>query len=173
MAASSHPPAIAGDLSLSRYVYGTTRLGDAKIPEAERIAIARAAMESGVCFHTSRQYGGALEILGRAFDQDRARVPRMIIKIGNNDLAELRANIRENLAPLGLDHVDVGQLCLGGSYADQFRVGGRCFDDFRQLKQEGLVRNFVMEVFPGPPRSRSMRLGPASPRALSMHSFFI
>ena len=72
----------------------------------------------------------------------------MIFKIGNNNLAELRESIRANLAPLGVDHVDVGQLCLGGEYAEQFRVGGPCYDDFRRLKGEGLVRHFVMEVFP-------------------------
>jgi aryl-alcohol dehydrogenase-like predicted oxidoreductase len=139
------PPAV---LTPSRYIYGTTRLGDPKFPADERVKIARAAMASGVWFHTSRQYGDALEILGRAFDEDRARVPRLIVKIGNNDLAELRASIRENIVPMGVDHVDVGQLCLGGRYADEFRTGGGCFDDFRRLKEEGLVGSFVMEVFP-------------------------
>jgi aryl-alcohol dehydrogenase-like predicted oxidoreductase len=143
---SAKPP--FGIPGLSRYVYGTTRLGDAKIPVVDRVRIARAAMDAGVWFHTSRQYGDALEVLGRAFNEDRARVPRMIFKIGNNNLAELRANIAEQLAPLGVDHMDIGQLCLGGEYEEEFRRGGKCFDDFRRLKGEGLVRNFVMEVFP-------------------------
>ena len=63
--ATSLPFGITG---LSNYVYGTTRLGDTALPVADRIAIARAAMDSGVWFHTSRQYGEALEVLGRAFD---------------------------------------------------------------------------------------------------------
>lgn len=134
--------------SLSKYIYGTTRLGDAKIPPTERVKIARVAMNAGVWFHTSRQYDDALEVLGRAFSEDRTHVPRLLFKIGHNDLAELRASIRANLAPLGVDHVDVGQLCLGGEYAEQFRAGGKCYEDFRRLKDEGLVRNFVMEVFP-------------------------
>lgn len=142
------PQESAAAFSPTRYIYGTTRLGDSKIATEERVKIARVAMESGVWFHTSRQYGDALEVLGRAFGEDRGRVPKLIIKIGNNDLAELRANIRENLAPLGVDHVDVGQLCLGGAYAEEFRTGGRCFDDFRRLRDEGLVQRFVMEVFP-------------------------
>lgn len=135
-------------LSLSRYIYGTTRLGDSKIPVADRVKIAREAMNAGVWFHTSRQYGDALETLRRAFDEDRTRVPRLIVKIGHDNLEQLRANIRENLEPLGVDHIDVGQLCLGGRYAEEFRTGGRCYDDFRRLKAEGLVRHFVMEVFP-------------------------
>lgn len=44
---------------LSRYVYGTTRVGDSKIEMEQRVAIARAAMDAGVWFHTSHQYGGA------------------------------------------------------------------------------------------------------------------
>jgi len=133
---------------LSKYIYGTTRLGDSKIPADDRVKIARTAMESGVWFHASRQYGDALEVLGRAFDQNRSQVPRLFFKIGNNNLAELRANIGEQLAPLGIDHMDVGQLCLSGEYAEEFRRGGQCYADFRRLKDEGLVRNFVFEVFP-------------------------
>jgi len=148
MATPTSTRGAAPAFSPTKYVYGTTRLGDARFPAADRVKMARAAMESGVWLHTSRQYGDALEILRRAFDEDRTRVPRMIIKIGNNDLAQLRANIRENIEPMGVDHVDVGQLCLGGRYAEEFRGGGRCFDDFRLLREEGLVRNYVMEVFP-------------------------
>jgi aryl-alcohol dehydrogenase-like predicted oxidoreductase len=148
MTADSQHHRAQGALELSRYIYGTTRLGDSKIPVPERVAIARLAMDSGVWFHTSRQYGDALEVLRKAFDEDRPRTPKLIVKIGNNDLGELRASIRDNISPLGLDHVDVGQLCLGGRYAEEFRSGGSCFNDFRRLKDEGLVRHFLMEVFP-------------------------
>lgn len=133
---------------LSRYIYGTTRLGDAAIPVEDRVAIARRAIDAGVWLHTSRQYNDALEVLRRAFDVDRSRLPKLFVKIGNNNYGELCANILEQTNPLGIDHIDVGQLCLGGEYADQFRSGGACYDDFRRLKDEGLVHNFVMEVFP-------------------------
>jgi aryl-alcohol dehydrogenase-like predicted oxidoreductase len=145
---TSSAPRPFGVPDLSKYVYGTTRLGDGKIPIEDRIKMARTAMEAGVWFHTSRQYGDALEVLGRAFNEDRSRVPRLVFKIGNNNLAELRANIREQLEPLGVDHMDAGQLCLGGEYAEEFRRGGTCYADFRRLKEEGLVRHFFMEVFP-------------------------
>ena len=48
---------------LSPYIYGTTKLGDDKIPFPERVTMARAAMDSGVWFHTSHTYGNALEVL--------------------------------------------------------------------------------------------------------------
>lgn len=133
---------------VSPFVYGTTRLGDAALPFAERVAMARRAMAAGVWVHTSAAYGDALAVLGAAFREDLQRVPKTIIKIGHDDLTELRASIQKNLAPLGVGHVDVGQLCLGGALADEFRKGGPCYDGLRRLRDEGLVRAFVLEVFP-------------------------
>ncbi len=133
---------------LSPYVYGTTRLGDSQIPFDERVKIARLAMNAGVWFHTSHTYGDALKVLHAAFDQDRTRVPRLIVKIGWSSLDELRDVIRQNLDPLGLDSLELGQLCLSGPLAEDFAKGGKCYDGFARLRQEGLVRRFVLEVFP-------------------------
>jgi hypothetical protein len=133
---------------LPPYVYGTTRLGDEKIPFADRVSLARAAMERVTWFHTSHTYGDALQVLRTAFDQDRIRVPRLIVKIGWKDIGELRDVIRQNLEPLGLGSLELGQLCLSGSLADEFAGGGGCYKAFEGLKQEGLVRRFVLEVFP-------------------------
>ncbi|MGD0461705.1 MAG: aldo/keto reductase [Tepidisphaeraceae bacterium] len=144
---SSQQP--AGRLTdLSKFVYGTTRLGDDKIPFADRVKMARAAMDAGVWFHASHQYGDALKVLRAAFDEDRKRVPRMIFKIGWSSIEELRQTIRQNIEPLGVDHMDIGQLCLGGKLAEEFVSGGKCYDDFRKLREEGLVNRFVFEVFP-------------------------
>src|SRR5262245_237516 len=87
---------------VSKYVFGTTRLGDAKLPFEERVRVAGAAMAAGVWFHTSDAYGNALEVLRAAFDRDRARVPKLIVKIGWSNIAELRASIRKNIEPLGI-----------------------------------------------------------------------
>ena len=64
------------------------------------------------------------------------------------DIEEVRGQIRLQIEALGVDHMDIGQLCLGGKLADEFRTGGKCYDDFRKLKKEGLVRRLVLEVFP-------------------------
>ena len=133
---------------ISPYVYGTTRLGDDKIPFVERVKIARTAMDAGVWFHTSHTYGNALEILRIAFDQDRTRVPKLIVKIGWSSISEIRDVIQQNIEPLGLESLELGQLCLSGSLADEFANGGDCYAAFAALKNEGLVRRFVVEVFP-------------------------
>lgn len=134
--------------NVSKYIYGTTRLGDGKIPMADRVRMAHAAMDAGVWFHTSHQYGDALKVLRAAFDEDRAHVPELIFKIGWSTIEEVRGQIQLQIDALGIDHMDVGQLCLGGKLADEFRMGGRCYDDFRRLKDEGLVRQLVIEIFP-------------------------
>jgi predicted aldo/keto reductase-like oxidoreductase len=133
---------------LPPYIYGTTRLGDNQIPFDDRVRMARIAMDVGIWFHTSHTYGNALEVLRAAFDQNRAKVPKLIVKIIGSSIAELRDVIRQNIEPLGVDNIELGQLCLGGELADDFARGGDCYQAFSRLKQEGLVRRFVLEVFP-------------------------
>jgi hypothetical protein len=133
---------------LPQYVYGTTRMGDQNIPFEERVRVARAAMEGTTWFHTSHTYGNALEVLRAAFDQDRTRVPRLIVKIGWQRTDELQGIIHENIDPLGLPGLELGQLCLSGELAEEFATGGRCYEVFSELKREGLVNRFVLEVFP-------------------------
>ena len=133
---------------LTPYIYGTTRLGDGSIPFEDRVKLARAAMDAGVWFHTSHTYGNALEVLRAAFDQDRQRVPKLIVKLGWTTMAEFKDVIRQNLEPLGLDSLDLGQLCLSGELAEQFASGGACYEEFAQMKADGLVKRFVVEVFP-------------------------
>jgi len=147
-----HPTAPSANSALltdlSPYIYGTTRLGDNQIAFDDRVNIARAAMDAGIWFHTSHTYGNALEVLRVAFDQARAKVPRLIVKIIGSSIDELRDVIRRNLGPLGLDSLEVGQLCLGGQLADEFAGAGPCYAAFALLKQERLVRRFGLEVFP-------------------------
>jgi hypothetical protein len=133
---------------LPPYIYGTTRLGDEKIPFEERVNVARAAMQGVDWFHTSHTYGEALKVLRAAFDQDRTRVPKLIVKIGWSHAGELREVIHQNIDPLGLAGLEVGQLCLSGALADDYANGGECYEEFSRLKQEGLVNRFVLEVFP-------------------------
>jgi aryl-alcohol dehydrogenase-like predicted oxidoreductase len=133
---------------LSPYVYGTTRLGDSNIPFEERLRVARAAMEGTSWFHTSHHYGNALEVLRAAFDEDRARVPKLIVKIGWKNIEELRDVIHQHLIALRLENLELGQLCLSESLAEEYASGGQCYEEFARLKQQGLVHRFVLEVFP-------------------------
>jgi len=130
---------------LPPYIYGTTRLGDDRIPFTEKIKMAHTAMDSGVWFHTSNQYNDVLQVLRVAFDEERTKVPKLIIKIGGDSISELREDIQNNLIPLGLESMEIGQLCLGtGTLASDFVNGGACYQEFLKIKEEGLVKRFVL-----------------------------
>lgn len=133
---------------LSPHVYGTTRLGDGNIPFEDRVRVARAAMEGTSWFHTSHHYGDALQVLRAAFDEDRARVPKLIVKIGWKNIEELRDVVHQHLLALRLESLELGQLCLSESLAEEYANGGKCYEEFSRLKQQGLVNRFVLEVFP-------------------------
>lgn len=133
---------------ITPYVYGTTRLGDDKIPFDDRVKVARSAMDADIWFHTSHTYGDALKVLRAAFDQEPAKIPKLIVKIGWSNINELRDVIHQSIDPLGLNGLELGQLCLSGALADDFANGGKCYEVFEQIKQEGLVKRYVLEVFP-------------------------
>jgi hypothetical protein len=111
---------------LPPYIYGTTRLGDNQIAFDDRVRMAYVAMDAGIWFHTSHTYGNALEVLRAAFDQNRAKVPKLIVKIIGGTVDELWDVIRRNTAPLGVDHIELGQFCLGEELANEFAHGGDC-----------------------------------------------
>jgi predicted aldo/keto reductase-like oxidoreductase len=133
---------------LSPYIYGTTRLGDNQIAFDDRVRIARFAMNAGVWFHTSHTYGDALHVLRTAFDQDRNRIPKLIVKIGWNNVNELHDVIQQNIDPLGIESIELGQLCLSGELAEDFASGGKSLETFASIKKNGTVKRFVLEVFP-------------------------
>jgi len=133
---------------ITPYVYGTTRLGDEKIAFDERVEMAKAAIDTGVWFHTSHWYGDALQVLRKAFDIDRNKIPKLIVKLGGETIEQFRNDIKKNAEPLGIKSIEIGQLCLGGQLAEEFANGGNCYNEFKKIKEEKLVKRFVMEVFP-------------------------
>lgn len=128
--------------------YGTTRLGDASIPSQQRVASALELMREGYWFHTSHQYGEAEAILAQAFQQEPQHVPKLMIKIGGDDVAAMRADVLKNTQAMGVSGVEVGQLCPGAAMARELAAGGACYEELERLKEEGLVQRFVLEVFP-------------------------
>ena len=105
-------------------------------------------MNADVWFHTSRQYNKSLELLSVAFDKDRTKVPKLIAKIAGNSIEELKSDIKKNLEPIGLDRLEVGQLCIGGDLAIDFATGGKSLKELEKIRESGLVKSYVLEVFP-------------------------
>lgn len=130
------------------FTYGTTRLGGDDVAREQQLRMARAAIDAGLWLHTSRQYGHALEVLGEAFSLEPTGIPPVIVKIGGGPVQEIRETILDNITPLGIDSVSVGQLSPTDELAEDLLGGGPILGDLQQLKDEGLVGRFVMELFP-------------------------
>src|SRR5918993_1044564 len=121
---------------LPPYIYGTTRLGDQNLPFEDRVQVARAAMEGTTWFHTSHTYGNALQVLRAAFDQDGRHIPKLIVKIGWKNIEELRDVVHQHLIALRLESLDLGQLCLSDSLAEEYASGGGVYEEFSRLKHQ-------------------------------------
>lgn len=133
---------------LSRYVYGTTRLGDESIPFADRLAIAREAVNAGLWIHTSHQYGDALNVLKALFAEDATKIPSTIFKLGYGSPEEVRGQVNHQLESVGTTQMSVGQIFPSGQLAEDLCNGGPGIAGLEKLKEGGLVGRFEMEVWP-------------------------
>lgn len=130
------------------YIYGTTRLGHDDVRSEQQAHMARTAIDAGLWLHTSRQYDHALEVLGAAFADDPGSVPPVIVKLGGGTADDVRATITENVTPLGISTIDIGQLSGTGAFAQDMVTGGSVLADLQRIKDERLVGRFVLEIFP-------------------------
>jgi hypothetical protein len=138
----------AGLSDLPPFVYGTTRLGDGSVPREQRLAMARAALDAGLWIHTSDQYDEALGVLGEAI-VGRPEAPSTIVKIGGGTADDVRSTILANIGPLGIDGVALGQLSpVEGLERSLVEGDPAVLDGLRELKAEGLVGRYVLELFP-------------------------
>lgn len=148
MGAVRYPAPMTNLADLSRYVFGTTRMGDSSIPQEARVKTALSAMEAGIWFHTSHQYGDALTTLRLAFDLAPDKVPSLIYKVGWSSVEEVTEQISQQLEALGKPKMEIAQLCPGGGLAEDIKKGGPGRDGLLRLKESGQVGSFVLEVFP-------------------------
>ncbi len=139
-------------LNPSRYTFGSMSLGrDESRVEAD-VAVARQAMDAGVWFHSSPTYnrGFTYMVLRMAFDEDRAAVPKVIIKLRDGSARLLRFEAEDACRRLGIDAIDVGQLVSmdrgPDSLAEQLVKGGPIADELASLRDRGLVKQAVVFV---------------------------
>ncbi len=145
---------IRSDLpEFTKYTFGSMSLGRKAENLTRDISVARAAMDAGVWFHTSQEYGagGTFMVLRHAFDEARSQTPKCIFKIRCDSAEHIRFEVTDAIARLGIDRVDVAQLCKDNhekrEIVDDFLAEGPMWRTCCELKEKGLVGNFVMEVF--------------------------
>src|SRR3954447_335591 len=99
-------------MRLTPYTFGTMSLGRNPADIASDLVVARRAMEAGVWFHSSPTYnqGFTFMVLRQAFDENRGRVPRMMIKVRDASVSLMRFEVEDSCRRLGLDAIGVAQL---------------------------------------------------------------
>ncbi|MDX2227863.1 MAG: hypothetical protein SFY92_12330, partial [Verrucomicrobiae bacterium] len=139
----------------SPYTFGTMSLGRNPADISNDLAVARRAMESGVWFHSSPTYnnGFTFMVLRQAFDADRARVPRLVVKVRDATVPLMRFEVEDSCRRLGLDGLDVAQLVSmdpqPGNLVDQLRRGdGPLMEELARLRARGLIRRAVIFLTP-------------------------
>ena len=140
---------------LTPYTFGTMSLGRNPADVAQDLAVARRAMEAGVWFHSSPTYnqGFTFMVLRLAFDENRDRAPRMMIKVRDASVPLMRFEVEDSCRRLGLDAIDVAQLVSmdprPGNLVDQLRGGGGPLaDELASLRARGLIRQAVLFLTP-------------------------
>jgi aryl-alcohol dehydrogenase-like predicted oxidoreductase len=139
----------------SPFTFGSMSLGRNPSEIANDLAVARRALESGVWFHSSPTYnnGFTFMVLRMAFDEDRSRVPRMVIKVRDASVPLMRFEVEDSCRRLGIDGIDVAQLVSmdprPGNLVDQLRGGGGPLaDELASLRARGLIRQAVIFLTP-------------------------
>jgi aryl-alcohol dehydrogenase-like predicted oxidoreductase len=136
----------------SLFTFGSMSLGRNPADITSDLAVARRAMEAGVWFHSSPTYnqGFTYMVLRQAFDADRARRPKLILKIRDGNAALMRFEVEDSCRRLGLDAIDVAQLVsMDPALIDQLRGhGGPLADELASLRQRGLIRRAVLFLTP-------------------------
>lgn len=139
---------------LSPYTFGCMSLGQeveaGRI--AEDVAVARMAMDAGIWFHCSPTYsrGFSFMILRMAFDQDRSKVPPLIVKVRDRSPEFMRFEVEDSCRRLGVDAIDIAQLVSmdrdPGNLMSQLTGGGPIADELAALRQRGLIKQAVLFV---------------------------
>ncbi len=139
----------------SPFTFGSMSLGRNPAEIANDLAVARRALEAGVWFHSSPTYnnGFTFMVLRMAFDEDRSRVPRMVIKVRDASVPLMRFEVEDSCRRLGIDGIDVAQLVSmdprPGNLVDQLRGGGGPLaDELASLRARGLIRQAVIFLTP-------------------------
>ena len=141
--------------AISSFTFGCMSLGNSHDLAGIKsdVAVTRTAMESDVWFHASQEYagGGAFMVMRHAFDEDRARVPRLILKIRCDNAALLKFDVEDALRRLNVERIDIAQLCRSRHdrrpVVDDFLAKGEMWQVCEALQKTGKVGQFVMEVF--------------------------
>ena len=144
---------------IPRYTFGTGRISATADTFAEDVKLVRGVMETGVALHTSSDYGHGghdvqpfgggqtLKVLKAAFAESPQQIPKIIVKLYCSTVENARAHLEMILSGLGVERIDVAQLCTWADFAEDFGQQGPRWRMFKEFKDKGVIGNYVAEIF--------------------------
>lgn len=139
--------------ALPFFTFGCMSLGNNPDEFKNHVGVCRAAMEECTLFHASQEYagGGAFMIMRHAFQENKARIPQLILKIRCDHATILKFDVEDALRRLNVERVDIAQLCRAKHdrrpVVDDFLSHGEMWEVCQKLEKEGKVGHFVLEMF--------------------------
>jgi len=144
---------------IQRYTFGTGRISATADTFAEDVKLVRGVMETGVAVHTSSDYGHGghdvkpfgggrvLKVLKAAFAEAPGQIPTIIVKLYCSTVESARGHLEMILSGLGVERIDVAQLCTWADFAEDFGQQGPRWQMFKEFKEKGMIGNYAAEIF--------------------------
>lgn len=128
--------------AITRLTFGT---GGVTTPgDSQQIQCIRQAMETGLWMHCANYGNGAFQNLKLAFGEAPSQVPKTIFKVDGMSAEGFRSTIRSFLSQVGLDHMDIAQVCGFPLSKDPDAI----LEAMGEAREEGLADFYVMEIIP-------------------------
>ena len=144
---------------IPHYTFGTGRIRATVDTFAEDVKLVRGVMETGVAVHTSSDYGHGghdvqpfgggqtLKVLKAAFAEAPQQIPKIIVKLYCATVENARGHLEMILAGLGVERIDVAQLCTWADFAEDFGQQGPRWQMFNEFQEKGVIGNYLAEIF--------------------------
>ena len=99
--------------------------------------------------HDVHPFGGGqtLKVLKAAFAESPKQIPRIIVKLYCATVENARGHLETILRGLGVERIDVAQLCTWADFAEDFGRQGPRWQMFKEFKDKGVIGNYVAEIF--------------------------
>jgi len=110
----------------------------------EQIQCIRKAMETGLWMHCANYGDGAFQNLKLAFGEAPGQIPKTIFKVDGVSADGFRSTIRSFLSQVGLDRMDIAQVCGFPLSKDPEAI----LEAMGEAREEGLTDCYVMEIMP-------------------------
>lgn len=130
---------VLGRTGLRVAILGFGGIPISRVREADARAVVNRALDLGVnLIHTSVTYGDSAAKIGQVLSERRDECI-VAVKVGGRTAHEAEACLRESLAALQTDHIEIAELPVNAAAFPQVMGKGGAYEAFHRAREEGLI----------------------------------